>query len=239
MQENKQESTRVCHALRHTFPKLSPAHDMKAIIDLACFPYNLDRAFSRVDMKKKKDERKNNSEWTLIIPVLRSSHIKQLNLKVWPSAFGVHSQHHEARHRHNYLWTTRHCVYKCTISYLDKRIHTYLCACQTRQTEEIKQKFPQRIIIFPHWRSLSWDVAKRHKTSYCSINTKGLIPSQMCVNALRGCWALNVWSSLTESYTRRNMLQYSLEITFHIQNHLYLWVLQKKTKKKQLNLSLS
>ena len=54
MQENKQESTRVCHALRHTFSKLSPAHDMKAIIDLACFPYNLDRAFSRTGYEKKK-----------------------------------------------------------------------------------------------------------------------------------------------------------------------------------------
>ena len=58
MQENKQESTRVCHALRHTFSKLSPAHDMKAIIDLACFPYNLDRAFSRTGYEKKKKNEK-------------------------------------------------------------------------------------------------------------------------------------------------------------------------------------
>lgn len=43
--KNKQ-STRVCHTLRQTFSKLSFAHDMKALIALACFPYNLDEAFS-------------------------------------------------------------------------------------------------------------------------------------------------------------------------------------------------
>lgn len=50
--KKRTKSTRVCHTLRHTFSKLSFAHDMKAIIGLAGFPYNLDRAFSRTGCEK-------------------------------------------------------------------------------------------------------------------------------------------------------------------------------------------
>lgn len=48
----------VNHTQTQTFLKLSFAHDMKAIIDLACLSYNPDRAFSQAGYEKKKEKKK-------------------------------------------------------------------------------------------------------------------------------------------------------------------------------------
>lgn len=94
---------------------------------------------------------------------------------------------------HYHLWPTCQFMFKCTV-FLFGQEYT-ICICVHVRPRRNRSEFPHQMIIFPHWSSLSWCLAKRHNTSYCSINTKGFIPSQMCVNALWGCWALNVSNS--------------------------------------------
>lgn len=106
----------------------------------------------------------------------------------------------------NHLWAPCRPPHPSTFR-ADEIICTHIRTNWTNEAE-----FPQRIIIFSI-EALSWCDAKRHNTSYCSINTKGFIPSQMCVNASYGSGLL-IQGAVTLKVTPRNMPQYSLEKSY-------------------------
>lgn len=156
----------------------------KTIIDLARFPSHLDGAFSQTG-NEKSDLYQICGIWDhpRINPVLKSSCIiKQLNLKVWPSALEC-TQSSIRRELCKIIFGLHvsSCINVPVSIWTRKDRH--ICVQVRLQNLKKSSRVSPPDDYFPHWSSVSWCVAKRHNTSYCSINTKGLIPSQMCVNA--------------------------------------------------------